>query len=73
MASDFSKIGREGVFDDTKPTLKEAERNALINNEIEMGKDNLGFYNKIRQKADKLNEKLEKDFMKKSPLKGKSL
>jgi hypothetical protein len=42
-------IGREGMLDDTKPTIHEAERNKLKNNEQEMHKDSKAFYEKLTE------------------------
>lgn len=76
MAIDFSRIGREGILDDTKPTMNEKQRKELVNNEIAMQKDNTGFYKQVsesKNKADKLSDKIENDFLKKSGNKAKTL
>lgn len=76
MAIDFSRIGREGILDDTKPTMNEKQRKELVNNEIAMQKDNVGFYKNVsesKSKADQLSDKIENDFLKKLRSKAKTI
>lgn len=42
-------LGREGFFDDTKPTMNEEEFKALNNNDILIFKDKKSFYNEIEK------------------------
>lgn len=42
-------LGREGILDDTKPTLKEAVFRQLKNNELEILKNNKAFYDKLKK------------------------
>jgi len=47
-------LGREGVFDDTKPIRNEESiYKKLKNNEKEILKDNQGFYKKLKRKIKK--------------------
>lgn len=76
MVIDFSNIGREGILNDTKPTINEKQRKELVNNEIAMQIDNSDFYKAViesKRKADKLSDKIENDFMKKLGSKAKSI